>query len=59
MALSIGLADTLIKLASYYFHERAWEKIRFGRPKPPEYNLSRVGGARQGPDEIEPRTAVA
>ena len=39
LALSIGFADTLIKLASYYFHERLWERSRFGRPKPPEYNI--------------------
>lgn len=39
LALSIGLADTLIKLGSYYFHERLWERIRFGRAKPPEYNI--------------------
>ncbi len=39
LAASIGLADTLIKLGAYYVHERCWLKIRFGRAKPPEYQI--------------------
>ena len=39
LAASIGLADTLVKLLAYYFHERFWLKIRFGRAKPPEYQI--------------------
>ncbi len=39
LAASIGLADTVIKLGAYYIHERSWLKIRFGRPKPPEYQI--------------------
>ena len=39
LAASIGLADTLVKLLAYYFHERFWLKIRFGRVKPPEYQI--------------------
>lgn len=31
LALSVGLADTLIKIAVYYLHERAWTHINFGR----------------------------
>ena len=31
LSLGIGLSDTIIKLFSYYFHERAWNKIDFGR----------------------------
>jgi len=31
VATSIGLIDSLVKVFVYYFHERAWEKIRFGR----------------------------
>ena len=39
LAASIGLADTLIKLGAYYVHERSWLKVRFGRAKPPEYQI--------------------
>lgn len=30
-AIGIGLADTVVKLAVYYFHERAWNRIDYGR----------------------------
>ena len=33
IALSIGSIDTLIKLLAYYFHERVWEHVGFGRHK--------------------------
>ena len=39
LAASVGLADTVIKLGAYYGHERCWLKIRFGRAKPPEYQI--------------------
>ena len=39
VAASIGLADTLIKLVTYYLHERMWLRIRFGQPKLPEYDI--------------------
>ncbi len=32
-ALSIGLADVAVKVAIYYFHERAWNKIPLGKIK--------------------------
>ena len=38
-ALQIGLADTLAKLVVFYLHERAWNKIPFGRVKLPEYQI--------------------
>ena len=31
-ALEIGLLDTSIKLFMYYFHERVWLRVSFGRP---------------------------
>ena len=31
LSAGIGLADTGIKIFSYYSHERLWEKIQFGR----------------------------
>lgn len=31
LATSIGLADTFVKLVAFYFHERLWLKVDFGR----------------------------
>lgn len=41
VALSIGVFEFFSKFAIYYLHERAWNKISFGREKakPPEYNI--------------------
>ena len=39
LAAAIGLGDTLIKLGVYYAHERTWNRIRFGRVRPPEYQI--------------------
>lgn len=30
-AVKVGLVDSVIKFGAYYFHERAWGKVRFGR----------------------------
>ncbi len=41
-ALQVGLLDTLVKLVIYYFHERTWNRIQYGRlpaAKPPEYEI--------------------
>lgn len=38
-AVEIGVADTLIKLGTYYFHERLWIRVKFGRLKKPEYEI--------------------
>ncbi len=32
-ALSIASVETFTKIALYYFHERAWTLVPFGRPK--------------------------
>ena len=39
VAAEIGLADTIIKLSAYYFHERSWNKIPLGRLAEPEYEI--------------------
>lgn len=39
LAVEIGVADTLIKLAAYYTHERAWLRVPFGKATPPEYQI--------------------
>lgn len=36
-ALTLGVADSVIKILAYYLHERAWINVRFGRLRPPEY----------------------
>jgi uncharacterized membrane protein len=36
LALSIGGIEVFTKMALYYFHERAWNRIRFGRVKQPD-----------------------
>ncbi len=36
LSAGIGLADTTIKIFSYYSHERLWERIQFGRKKTKE-----------------------
>jgi len=39
-AVSIGAFELLTKTTLYYFHERLWEKIDFGRKKTePEYQI--------------------
>lgn len=36
VALSIGGVELFSKIALYYFHERVWEKINFGKEKEKE-----------------------
>jgi uncharacterized membrane protein len=33
LALSIGFVELFTKIGLYYFHERAWNRIAFGREK--------------------------
>lgn len=39
MAASIGSIEVVTKMILYYFHERAWNKINFGRIKEPDYQI--------------------
>ena len=39
VAIGVGVADSLSKFFVYYAHERAWNRIGFGRPKVPEYEI--------------------
>ncbi len=41
VAATIGLADTAVKVAAYYVHERLWLRVRFGR-------LANVRGEGEG-----------
>jgi uncharacterized membrane protein len=39
ISAGIGLLDMVAKIGLYFLHERAWNHIPFGRPKPPEYEI--------------------
>ena len=38
-SLVIGISANLIKFFLYYWHERLWNKVRFGKSKEPEYQI--------------------
>ena len=38
-SLKIGLLDTIVKIGVFYLHERFWNRLNFGRPNPPEYQI--------------------
>lgn len=37
LAISIGIIDVSIKIFLFYFHERLWLRIKFGKRKPKTY----------------------
>lgn len=39
LATKIGIFDTAIKIGVFYFHERMWNRLDFGKQKPPEYEI--------------------
>jgi len=39
LAAQIGIFDTVLKLGSFYMHERYWNRLNFGRKKNPEYSI--------------------
>lgn len=38
-AAKIGIVDTLFKIGVFYAHERVWNRLNFGKQKPPEYQI--------------------
>jgi adenylylsulfate kinase len=38
-AAGVGVVDLFVKIGLYYFHERLWNHITFGRQRPPEYEI--------------------
>lgn len=38
-AAKIGLVDTSVKLLIFFFHERVWNKINYGRVSAPDYEV--------------------
>ena len=39
IAVKVGLLDTFIKIGAFYFHERIWHRVSFGKIKRPEYEI--------------------
>jgi adenylylsulfate kinase len=39
ISLGVGALDMIAKVGLYFLHERIWNHISFGRPKPPEYEI--------------------
>jgi adenylylsulfate kinase len=39
VSLGAGALDMVAKIGLYFLHERIWNHIGFGRPKPPEYEI--------------------
>lgn len=39
MAASIGSIEVVTKMILYYFHERAWNRIKLGKIQSPEYQI--------------------
>jgi uncharacterized membrane protein len=39
LAAQIGLLDTVVKIGVFYAHERIWNRVGFGKAKPPEYQI--------------------
>ncbi len=42
VALSISLFDTVIKMVVYYYHERYWSVIKWGRKKHKKHKKKQV-----------------
>ncbi|MCL5885083.1 MAG: DUF2061 domain-containing protein [Deltaproteobacteria bacterium] len=38
-AVTVGLADTLVKFFIYYAHERIWTRISYGKVRPLDYEI--------------------
>lgn len=38
-SLVVGIGANFIKMFLYYIHERVWNRVHFGRLKPPDYNI--------------------
>jgi len=52
VALSIGALEVVIKMIIYFFHERTWDKIKFGRREIEPCAVWITGLSRSGKTEI-------
>ena len=39
LAISVGVADSVVKFFIYYLHERMWSRSRYGQIRKPEYEI--------------------
>jgi uncharacterized membrane protein len=39
VAIGVGVLDGFAKMGAYFLHERVWARIKWGRSKPPEYQI--------------------
>ena len=39
LAAQVGMLDTAVKIGAFYAHERIWNRLNFGKPKLPEYQI--------------------
>ena len=39
LAATIGVLDSIIKIGAYFFHERLWNRVSYGKIKSPEYEI--------------------
>jgi uncharacterized membrane protein len=39
LSIGAGALDIVLKIGAYFVHERIWDRIEFGRSKPPEYEI--------------------
>jgi len=38
-AIGVGAGIDILKMVLYYFHERLWNKVNYGRHKPQDYQI--------------------
>ena len=38
-AVTVGIADTLVKFFIYYAHERMWTRISYGKVRSPDFEI--------------------
>ena len=50
VAVSIALIETLTKILLFYFHERAWARVPWGRADKVIEAAGETGGSEIGPD---------
>ena len=39
LSVGAGALDMVLRIGAYFVHERIWDRIAFGRSKPPEYEI--------------------
>ncbi len=52
LAIAAGMIETVLKVGLYWFHERAWFKVRWGRKKIEPFNLWFTGMSLSGKTTI-------